>query len=310
MERDYVDRINRALDYILEDPARPLNLETIARVACFSPYHFHRIFRAATGETLHQFIKRIRLERALYLMAHGSPGSLTELALRCGFASSSDFSRSFRQRYGVPPSAFDLDAFRRERRREMQELLTPDADQRHLLRELPPGENPDGFNVTVRELPARVVAYIRVHRPYEGNGVVGAAARLVEWAEERDLADGQWLGYQWDDPTIVALDRCRYDVGLEVADRSAEGVENVVMEGEVGRLELPPMHVAEIEVRGAIDLEQRAIDYLFGTWLPKSIWEPAPYPAFEAWIGRPFAHGHEHFELWVQLPVIKAGRRT
>ena len=302
MESDYVDRINRALDYILEDPARPLNLETLARVACFSPYHFHRIFRGATGETLHQFVKRIRLERALYLIAHGEPGTLTEVALRCGFASSSDFSRSFRRRYGVPPSAFDLDAFRKERRREMQERLTPDAHQQHLLRGLPPGENPDGFEATVRALPARVVAYIRVHRPYEGDAVVLAAQRLVAWAEAHDLADGQWLGYQWEDPTIVALDQCRYDVGLEIPASTTVG-------GEIGRLELPAMRVAEIEVRGAIDLEQRVIDYLFGTWLPRSRWFPAPFPAFEAWIGRPFAHGNEHFELYVQLPVTDESHR-
>ena len=301
MESNYVDRINRVLDYILEDPARPLNLDVLAQVACLSPFHFHRIFRAATGETLHQFVKRIRLERALYLLAHADAASLTELALRCGFASSSDFSRSFRRRYGIPPSAFDLDAFRKERRREMQEILTPDAEQRHLLKELPPGDNPDGFEVVLREYPARVVAYIRVHRPYEGDGVVQAANRLVAWAESRGLADGQWLGYQWDDPTIVALDRCRYDVGLEISGE-------VEVAGEIGRLELPAMRVAEVEVRGAIDLEQRAIDYIFGTWLPRSRWVPAPFPTFEAWFGRPFAHGDTHFELRVQLPVVEGGK--
>ena len=308
MAREYVDRINRALDYIHEDPARPLDLDTIAKVACFSPYHFHRIFRAATGETLHQFVLRVRLERALYLLAHGEPSTLTDIALRCGFGSSSDFTRSFRRRYGVPPSAFDLDAFRRDRRRQMQALVTPDADKRHLLQELPPSAklipardrpNPDGFEVAVRDLSARVVAYIRVHRPYEGDGVTRAAERLVAWAEAQDLAGGQWLGYQWEDPTIVALEQCRYDVGLEVPDGTEVG-------GEIGKLELPAMQVAEIEVRGAIDLEQRAIDYLFGTWLPHSPWVPAPFPVFEAWIGRPFAHGNEHFELKVQLPVIEA----
>ena len=67
---DYVARVNRAVDYITAHLDQPLPLEEVARAACFSPYHFHRIFRALIGETLAAFVKRVRLERALYLMSH------------------------------------------------------------------------------------------------------------------------------------------------------------------------------------------------------------------------------------------------
>ena len=50
-------------------------------------------------------------------------------------------------------------------------------------------------------------------------------------------------------------------------------------------------------------LEARAIDWLYKTWLPSSGYVPDDQPAFEAWIGRPFAHGNEHFELACQLPI-------
>ena len=75
-----------------------------------------------------------------------------------------------------------------------------------------------------------------------------------------------------------------------------------VPEGEVSRLVFPAMQVAEVEVRGGLDLELRAMDWLYGTWLPASPFVPANQPCFEAWIGRPFAHGAEHFGLCVQLP--------
>lgn len=101
----------------------------------------------------------------------------------------------------------------------------------------------------------------------------------------------------WDDPEIVAPERCRYDVGVAVPD--------VLPAGEIGRLELPPMLVAQVEVRGTIDLELRAIDWLFGTWLPRSGCLPATLPLFESWIGRPFAHGKEQFALHVQMPVTR-----
>ena len=56
------------------------------------------------GETLASFVKRVRLERSVYLLSHRENASLTDIALACGFASSSNFSRCFRGHYGVPPS--------------------------------------------------------------------------------------------------------------------------------------------------------------------------------------------------------------
>ena len=294
---DYVERVNRAIDHIVRNLAGPLSLEEVSRAAFFSPFHFHRIFKAIVGETLNQFVKRQRLERALYLMSHAPGRALTEVALDCGFASSSDFSCSFKQRYGVPPSLFDLETFRSSRRDEYERVLSS-QEGAPSFRRLPPGENPDGFEVQLRDLPARTVAYTRVLNPYREGVAIAACERMLAWAEERGLADGQWLGYMWEDPEIVALEDCRYDVGLVVDD--------IEPEGEIGRFEFPAMRVAEVVLSGDIELEQRAIDWLFKTWLPQSGFVPSDQPAFESWIGRPFAHGYEHFELACQLPVQPA----
>ncbi len=291
---DYVSRVNLAIDHIVGNLARPLPLEDVAGVAAFSPFHFHRIFQSLVGETPGQFVKRLRLERALSIMSQAPRRSLTEIALDCGFASSSDFSRSFKQRYGVPPSVFDIASWRDSKRDDLRAIAGDPASHHHLQR-LPPGENPDGFEVQLRDLPARTVAYLRVLAPYQGSGVIDAVQRLLAWADERDLADGQWLGYQWDNPDIVALKDCRYDVAVEV--------DHVEPDGDIGRFDFPPMRVAQVTLRGDINLEQRALDWLFGTWLPTSGYVPDDQPCFEAWIGRPFAHGMEHFELHAQLPV-------
>lgn len=294
---DYVQSVNRAIDHITRNLDGSLRLDAIAQVAGFSPFHFHRVFKSLTGETLGDFVKRLRLERALYLMSHAPGRSLTEVALECGFSSSSDFSRSFKQRFGSPPSAFDLATFRDSRRGEYERFLGGGGAPR--LARLPQGENPDGFEVALRSLPPRTVAYVRVFNPYASFSAVTAAYdRLLAWASARGLADRQWLGYQWEDPEIVELKNCRYDVALEVDD--------VRPEGEIGRFQFPAMRVAELRILGDIALEQRACDWLFGTWLPRSGFVPDDQPAFEAWIGRPFAHGTERFAIACQLPVKPA----
>lgn len=294
---DYVERVNRAIDHIVRNLAQPLRLEDVASAACFSPFHFHRIFKALLGETLNEFVKRQRLERALYLMSHAPKRSLTDVALDCGFSSSSDFSRSFKHRYGAAPSVFDLETFRNGRREEFERVLS-DQDGSSRFTALPAGENPDGFEVEIRDLPARTVAYIRVLDPYREGAAQAASEQLLAWAIERGLADGQWLGYMWEEPEIVALKDCRYDVAVVV--------DNVEPAGEIGRFAFPGMRVAEIALRGDIALEVRALDWLYKTWLPRSGYVPDDQPTFEAWMGRPFAHGNEYFELACQLPVKRA----
>jgi AraC family transcriptional regulator len=290
----YVQRVNRAIDHVVGHLGEPLRLRELSRVALLSPFHFHRVFQALLGETPADFVQRLRLEKALGMLVHARPASLTTLALECGFASSSDFSRSFKRRFGVPPSAFDVGAWRRTHGAELEALVAR-ATQRSHVERLPPRHNPDGFRVRIRELPARTVAYIRVDRPYQGGRARQAALRLLAWAEHHGLADGQWLGYQWDNPEITALQECRYYVAVEAEQFSARG--------EVGRYRFLPMTVAEVVLRGGLDLELRALQWLYGSWLPRSGFVPDDQPAFEAWIGRPFAHGTEYFELVAQLPI-------
>lgn len=291
-------RIDRAIDLVVRDLARPLSLPDVAAAAGLSPYHFHRLFKAAVGETLHQFVKRLRLERALFLMSHAPRRSLTEVALDCGFSSSSDFSRSFRQHFGQAPRRFDLQAFREARRADFDRLLAG-APAVPRAAWPAPAAPADGFELRLRDLPARSVAYVRVLDPYRPGVVQAAYARLLDWALPRGLADGCWLGYMWDEPEVVALANCRYDAALVIDDGVDPGP-------GIGRYRFPPMRVAEVQVRGDLQLEVRALDWLYKTWLPASGHVPDDQPAFEAWIGRPFAHGDAHFELACQLPVRPA----
>lgn len=289
----YIDRVNRAIDLMVANMDRPVRLCEMARAAALSPFHFHRIFQALTGQTPADFAKQMRLDRALGMMGGARRSSLTEIALACGFASSSDFSRSFKQRFGVAPSAFDLAAWRDERGRELEQI-SRDESMPHVVK-LPGRSNPDRFRVCIRDLPGRTVAYIRVANPYKGGGVMRAVERLTAWAARHGLERGRWLGYQWENPEITPLERCGYYVAVEANPFTPSG--------EIGRFRFPAMTVAQIDLDGGIELELRALRWLYGSWLPRSGFVPADQPSFEAWVGLPFAHGVERFELGVQLPI-------
>ena len=84
---EYIQRINRVLDHIQTHLDEDLSMPVLARVSCFSLYHFHRIFAAVVGETPTQFVQRLRLERAANRLNSDPSCSVTEVGMDAGFTS-------------------------------------------------------------------------------------------------------------------------------------------------------------------------------------------------------------------------------
>jgi AraC family transcriptional regulator len=103
----YQDRVNRVLDYISRHLDGELSLNRLSEIGCFSPFHFHRIFQAVTGETLNTHVRRVRLERAAVLLKASPRKRITHVAIETGFAGTAEFSRAFRNHYGRTASSWD-----------------------------------------------------------------------------------------------------------------------------------------------------------------------------------------------------------
>src|SRR5260370_21937977 len=101
------ERVNRVLDYIGEHLDGELSLARLSEIGCFSPFHFHRIFQAVTGETLNNHVRRVRLERAALLMKTSPRKRITDVAIEAGFAGTAEFSRAFRNHFDRAPSSWD-----------------------------------------------------------------------------------------------------------------------------------------------------------------------------------------------------------
>ena len=97
--------LRRIVAYIDAQLDQPLTLAQLAAEAALSEYHFARMFRSSVGEAPHQYVMRRRMETAQQLLKF-STLTVTGIALRCGFHSSSHFSNRFRQQHGVAPSVW------------------------------------------------------------------------------------------------------------------------------------------------------------------------------------------------------------
>ena len=101
-------RMLRVRDAMDRTYAQPLDIASLARIACLSPTHLIRTFRATFGETPHRYLQRRRVERAMYLL-RATDRSVTDICLDVGFTSLGTFSRTFRSIVGITPSEYRRD---------------------------------------------------------------------------------------------------------------------------------------------------------------------------------------------------------
>lgn len=101
----YAQAVFRAAERIVGGLDEALELESLARAAALSPFHFHRVFRGIVGETPLELHRRLRMERAAWRLLDGED-PITAIAFDAGYETHETFTRSFRTRYGCSPSEF------------------------------------------------------------------------------------------------------------------------------------------------------------------------------------------------------------
>lgn len=240
---EYRSRINRVMDYIDSHLDQTLELKTIADVANFSPFHFHRIFTFMTGETPIDYIQRLRVEKAAWRLRETNPISVTEIAYSCGFGSISLFSRTFKKYFGVPPTEFskiDKPVYSQNGnifskngqmlRKNLKGGGTKDADlciiksnQFYFM----------GANIEVKEMPEMKAIYVRHIGAF--NQIGEAYGKLFKWAYPRGLYTpnvSKSATVVHDDPSVSDLEKVRSSACIIIE-------EDVKVDGEIGKLTIP-----------------------------------------------------------------------
>ncbi|MGL4240065.1 MAG: AraC family transcriptional regulator [Beijerinckiaceae bacterium] len=257
----YAERIDRVLRHVAEDIDQRHSLDDLAAVACFSPFHFHRIYRGATGETVEETVRRLRMHRAAYeLNATALP--IERVARRVGYGSVAAFSRAFKLDHGVAPSSY-----RRERRhggvghtRKPQELTMYDVEIGKMQHVRLAGLDHKGD-------------YNAIGTTFDRLGALAGAKGLFR-------PDTRMFGVYYDSPDAVPKADLRSFAGLTVAADYAGDKEL--------RLEtIAAGPVASLVHKGPYAELHKAYDFLFCDWLPKSGRDPADAPPFEEYLNNP-----------------------
>lgn len=300
LRQEYVARINRVIDHIDAHLGDELTLAVLADVACFSRFHFHRIFSAMVGETIADYLKRVRLQAAASRLVNNPRDPVTDIALACGFSSPSVFARAFRERFGLSASAW-----RTRRRNDGQADRKPGDAPDNGLRHPPEHLSDDrrkimavqAQSIEVKELPELHVAYVRHIGPY--NKVGEAFGRLMRWAGPRGLLrfpETKSLAVYRDSPEVTEESRLRSDACITVP-------EGTKVDGEVTLMKIPggKFAVGRFEIAG--DQFGEAWNVLMGGWLPGSGYQPDDRMCYEVYLNDHEQHPQKKFVIDICEPV-------
>ncbi|WP_163835553.1 AraC family transcriptional regulator [Spartinivicinus ruber] len=221
MKINYQQKLTPLIRYLESHFNEPLNLTKVAKIACLSPYHFHRIFKAVMGETLSEYIRRLRLQAAADDLFK-KQSTVTEVALNYGFSSSQSFAKAFRQHFGLTPTETrnceSLEAFAALfRNSKIGHVLskTGNADDAGNPYATPETKNRSIVTMHTQQFDTSKLAYIRVTGPY-GENYEPAATKLYQWAGAKGLTGSQCIFIYHDNPEITPAEKCRTDICLMV----------------------------------------------------------------------------------------------
>ncbi len=281
-EHDYQRRILTVQAHMEAHWDEPLSLEDLAAVACFSPYHFHRIYRGMVGETVAATLRGIRIRKAADQLL-STPRSITEIALENGYLSAQAFSRAFRADVGMSPSAY------RQARGQGGRVIDAPAWLGTPYEEM-------AMDVALIELAPMHVLSLRHVGPYQDVGEV--FDRLVEWAHQAGLWERHIgiMGLSYDDPEVVPATALRYDACVEFA-HPVEGTDEIQPARLAGGRFARYRHIGPYSGIG------EAFRQLFGVWLPRSGFEPDDRPCLEIYRNDLKHTAPEHLVTDVLMPL-------
>lgn len=194
-ENIYQKKVNQVIDYISANLHQPLQLDVIAGRICVSRRQLLRIMRSALNESLHAYMARQRMERAIMYM-QTEEMTLAELAARVGYDNPQSFSKAFKKLFGISPKAYinGLNA-------RLQEYVKSSGGKYETV----PSEICEEEDLNLIYI--RIVGQYGKEKPYET-----AWNKLIKFLEEKQVlsAATRFIGLSFDDPNVTTAGQCRF----------------------------------------------------------------------------------------------------
>lgn len=288
---DYKRRTLRVLVHIQQHLNKPLSLGELASMACFSPYHFHRIFKGMVGESVKEYVRRLRLERAASQLKLGS-ASVVDIALEAGYDSHEAFTRSFKATFGKSPSRFRL-----HRRAAVARIPSGVHYNRPATMRFRTGRRGGSMKVEIKQLKPMRVAFMRHIGPYQRVGKTWERFLTIMGKDGYLGGNPMILGICHDDPEVTPPAKIRYDACLTVGADFAPNSSDIGVQMVAGGKYAMTTHTGPYNQLG------RTYTEFLGQWMPRNGHELRNAPCLEVYLSDPQSTPPEELLTDVYAPL-------
>lgn len=290
----YMNKINLAQDYIEKHLAEALTVEQLAAIASFSPFHFQRIYRQITGESLYAYIKRLRLEKAAFLLLGNKERSIQDIALSLGFANQASFAKAFKGKFGKSASEFRrLDGQKGNKIQKTDVSKNGKVYDEKIKYTIP-------IELSVQTMTPTHVVYVRHTGPYKGDSTLFKRlfTKLYTYAQLKNYvkSDSKWYAVYHDFGDLTMEEQLRVSACMS----THEGVET---EGEYGSMILEGGKYAVGRFLLKDNAYQLAWNYMLSKWLPESGCVPDDRMFFEYFPPQDYGGGKEERMVDIFIPI-------
>lgn len=298
-KEEYIRRIHKVQDYIEKHLGQPISIEELSNAAGFSKYHFSRIFQGILQEPLAHYVNRIRMEAALFLLAHREDKNMTDIAYELGFTDSAVFSRAFKNFYGVSPREY-----RKEYSKKCKDsFLLSEYNKGTAKKEWEGNRFPVKGQITIETLEEKQIAYVRHTGTYEtlAKEYVGLIETLFAHAQNQQLlAEGQnWvLAIYHDNPEFGEESKFRTSLCLTVPENL-----RIHEDGILGAMRLEGGLYAVGHFRIHQEQYSDAWNYMYQEWLTCSGYVPRNSYPFEVYRNNPNEDENCMHEVDIYVPI-------
>lgn len=282
LRNEYISRVNKVQDYIEMNISESFSLYQLALIAGFSSFHFHRIFYSITGETLFQYIQRVRLEKAARLLIMNQNMSIMNIALECGFSNQSSFAKAYKNYFSMSAANYRT-SFKKKSNlgKELPEILDYNSHERTTPCSTRQKEYLTTYQIEVKRISSMDVVYLRYTGPYKSDIPLfeNLSSKLDKWAASKGLqysSDTKWLTVIHDSPGITEDNRMRISYGMTIHESK-----KVNLDGEYGKMRISGGRYAIGHFELAEDEYQAAWNALYVNWLPENGYQPEDGISFE-----------------------------
>ncbi len=274
----YSQRVDAVIAYIHAHLADPLNSDTLAEVAHLSPYHWHRIYKAVTGESAMTTVKRSRMHKAAAELLR-TDLSIQAIGQSVGYPRLHSFNRTFKAYYGMAPGQF-----RHANSRNTDSAISTSAF------------NPARYQVTLDTKPDMHLIglwhqgdFMEIGRTFEAVMAQCSIHGLIE-------TEPVTAGVYYSDPEVTGVDALRSFAGVSVAA-------DINPPDELQKIIYPGGRFASMIHTGPYALLNQSYHWLFGCWLPASNEAVKDQPCCEIYLNAPVQTDPSELRTAICLPI-------